>query len=413
MSPATADKMKAFLARQPIFNRYKRVIGYELLFRSGPENYFPEPADHGRASSSVMVESFLMPKALNLTCGKKAFINVTRETLLDELIYLFPPEMAVVELLEIIRPDAEVLRACRKLKERGYTLALDDYIDDDCMSPLLELADIVKVDFVSVRDDDERRRLVTKLARPGLSLLAEKVETFADFETARLAGYTYFQGYFFARPSMLARKDPPSAGASYFQLLQETHKPEIDYLRIEKVLRGDPALSYKLLRYINAVAFGTRCEITSIVYALSVLGEVLVRKWVTVIALVGMAGEGGLEAVRSSVVRGTMCEAVARAGGLLEQAENAYFLGLFSMIDALLERPMGAILDELPLACEVKDALTGRQNQLWVVLQYVIAYERGEWSAVEELAAALGIKDGLDPQLYFSAAEESDQYLAV
>src|SRR5205085_1272754 len=120
-------------------------------------------------------------------------INVTRETLLDELIYLFPPEMAVVELLEVVRPDREVLRACRKLKERGYTLALDDYVDDECMAPLLELADIVKVDFVSVRGD-ERRRLADKLTRPGLTLLAEKVETFADFETAKLAGYTYFQG---------------------------------------------------------------------------------------------------------------------------------------------------------------------------------------------------------------------------
>src|SRR5689334_14694257 len=223
--------MKAFLARQPIFNRYKRVIGYELLFRSGPENYFAGPDYHGLASSSVMVESFLMPKALNLTCGKKAFINVTRETLLDELIYLFPPEMAVVELLESIRPDEEVLRACRKLKECGYTLALDDYIDDDCMAPLLELADIVKVDFVKV-PAEERRRLVEKLARPGLSFLAEKVETVEEFEAARLMGYTYFQGYFFARPSMLARTEPASAAAPYFRLLKEIHQAELDYLRI-------------------------------------------------------------------------------------------------------------------------------------------------------------------------------------
>jgi EAL and modified HD-GYP domain-containing signal transduction protein len=211
----------------------------------------------------------------------------------------------------------------------------------------------------------------------------------------------------------MARKELPSAGASYFQLLRETHQPELDYLRIEKVLRSDPALSYKLLRYINAVAFGVRHEITSIVYALSVLGEVLVRKWVTLIALVSMAGEERLEAVRSSVMRGIMCEAVARTSGLLAQTEDAYFLGLFSMIDALLERPMGAILDEIPLASEIKDALTGRQNQLWSVLQYVITYERGEWRAAEELAAGLGINEGLDPQVYFSAVEESDQYLTV
>jgi c-di-GMP-related signal transduction protein len=404
--------MKTFLARQPIFNRHQRVIGYELLFRSGPENFFAGPEDHSRASSIVMVESFLMPQALSLTSGKKAFINVTRETLLDESIYLFPPEIAVVELLEIIRPDEEVLRACRKLKERGYTIALDDYIDDDCMAPLLELADIVKVDFVSVLGD-ERRKLAEKLARPGLSLLAEKVETVEDFEAAKLMGYTYFQGYFFARPSMLTRTEPPSEAASYFRLIKEIHQPELDYLRIEKVLRGDPTLSYKLLRYINAVAFGARCEITSIIYALSVLGEALIRKWVTVVALVGMSGEGRLEAVRSSVIRGTMCEAVARSSGLLGQAESAYFLGLFSMIDALLERPMEVILDELPLAFEIKAALMGQQNQLWAVLQYVIAYEQGEWKAAEELADSLGIKEGLLPQVYTSAIEESDLYLTA
>lgn len=404
--------MKSFLARQPIFNRHRKVIGYELLFRSGPENFFSGASDNSHASSSVIVESFLMPRALSLTSGKRAFINVTRETLLDEQIYLFPPEMAVVELLEVIRPDEEVLRACRKLKDHGYTLALDDYIDDDCMAPLVELADIVKVDFISVRDD-ERRKLADKLARPGLTLLAEKVETFEDFETARLAGYSYFQGYFFARPSMLARKDPPSTSASYFQLLKEIHRPELDYLQIEKILRGDPTLSYKLLRYINAVAFGTRSEVTSIVYALSILGEVLIRKWVAVVAMVGMASEGRLEAVRSSVIRGAMCEAVARAGGLRGQIENAYFMGLFSMIDALLERPMNVILDELPLANEIKDALTGQQNQLWSVLQYAIAYEQGEWNAAEELADTLGVKEDLQPQLYLSAVEESDRYLTA
>lgn len=407
---AVEDKMKTFLARQPIFNRHKRVVGYELLARTGPENFFLETEDPSRASSNVIVESFLMPKALSMTCGKKAFINVTRKILLDELVYLYPPEMAVVELLEGIRPDVEVVRACRKLKERGYTLALDDYVDGDCMAPLLELADIVKVDFVTVLGE-ERRRLIEKLTRPGLSLLAEKVETVEDYEAARLMGYHYFQGYFFARPSMLARTEPPSAAASYFQLLKEIHQPELDYLRIEKVLRGDPTLSYKLLRYLNAVAFGARCEITSIVYALSVLGEGLIRKWMTVVALVGLSGEEKQEAVRSSVIRGTMCEAVARASGLLGETESAYFLGLFSMIDALLERPMGVILDELPLAHEIKTALTGQQNQLSAVLQYVIAYERGEWRAAEELADSLGVKEGLLPQLYLSAIEESNLYL--
>ena len=400
--------MNTYLARQPIFNREQEVVAYELLYRSSMENRCL-CTDFDRASREALAESLLMPGALNLANGKRAFLNVTREVLLQELVDLFPAEAVAVELLETVAVDEDVLRACRRLKAKGYLLVLDDYVDRAEMRPMLEMADIVKVDFMATTGA-ERKRLAAEFLPRGIAMLAEKVETQADFEEARALGYAYFQGYFFARPQILTRTEPTSSRLAFLNLVEEVQRAELDYHRIETLIKNEPTLSYKLLRYVNTAAFGRSSEVTSIMFALNMLGEMLIRKWATVIAFVGLAGREQEELVRTAIVRAHLCAAIAAASGLAKKESEAYFLGLFSVIDALFKMPMAQVLSEVPLPAAVKDALLGKPNNLRQILNYVLAYEQGSFAqiAVSSLAPALG--DGLALACYQTAIGETDRF---
>jgi c-di-GMP-related signal transduction protein len=350
-----------------------------------------------------------MPGAISLTNRKRAFINVTREVLLAEFIYLIPPELAAVELLENVAGDEEVIRACLKLKKSGYLIVLDDYVDDSHFQPLVGLTDIIKVDFLATAPE-ERRRLANKFIPQGIQLLAEKVETFEEFEAAKQMGYSFFQGYFFARPQMLTRTEPASSQFTYINLLREIHRPDLDYHKIERIIGKEPSLSYKLLRYVNTAALGRSGEITSILVALNRLGEKLIKKWATIIVLAGMAGKEQHELVRTTIIRANLCAAFVRAEGLPQQENKAYFLGLFSTIDVLFQRPMPEVLNEIPLPIEVTAALLGKQNGLRQTLQNVIYYERGEFEKLSGFFPARSLESGMAMKCYQSAVAEADMF---
>ncbi len=404
--------MEAFIARQAIFDSRQKVFAYELLFRSGWDNMFNHP-DPDQATAKVITDAFSLFNTSDLTDGKRAFINVTRDTLLKEYLFLFPKELIVAEITESIDPDSEVIEACRKLKQAGYLLALDDFVYEDRYAPLMDLTDFMKVDFLST-SESERRFLYERFAPSGIRLLAEKVETSELFSEALQIGYPYFQGYFFCRPTIFNRKDIPGFKLHYFQVLQEILRPEMDYGKLEKFIKQEVSLSYKLLRYINSSFFGFKNKINSIKQALALLGEKEIRKWLLLLTLAHMGKDKPEQLAVHTITRAKFCESLAPLAGLLDRADDLFLVGMFSLMDAFLDRPISDILTEIPIKDEIKGAILGEENKLTEVYHYAISYEKGDWGKLAEQTLKIGIDEMSPPQLYLEAlkwGQEAFKYL--
>ena len=242
-----------FIARQPILNRDRNIYAYELLFRSGIQNSC-EGINLDQASASMFDTSFLIGLQ-RLTGGHRAFINCPRDFLLRDYISLFPADMVVIELLETIAPDEEVVKACRRLKEAGYMLALDDFVDTPDWAPLVDMADFIKVDFRATARE-EQRALAARYAAKGIRMLAEKVETPEEHSEGVDMGYSLFQGYFFCRPEIVRQREVPSLKLAYLELLQSATASEFDINALAGKIKHEPSLTFKLLRYLNSAAFG-------------------------------------------------------------------------------------------------------------------------------------------------------------
>jgi c-di-GMP-related signal transduction protein len=391
-----------FIARQPILNLRRNVFAYELLFRSGIQNSC-EGISLEQASVSMLDTSFLIGLQ-RLTGGQRAFINCPRDFLLQDYISLFPRDLVVVELLETIKPDAEVVDACRRLKRKGYLLALDDFVDTPDWAPLIEVADFIKVDF-RLTNLVKRRALAAQYAGKKIRMLAEKVETPEEFSEAMALGYSLFQGYFFCRPQMMQQRDIPASKLAYLDLLRAATASEFDMPALASKIKHETSLTYKLLRYLNSAAFGLRAEINSIPQALSLLGERELRKWIAVVSVGVMADGKPDELMTVPLVRGRFCELLAPFAGMAAQANDLFLLGLLSVMDAILDQPLDKILAELPVRREIKDALLARSGLYRNMLDLATAHERADWEAISALAPKLGIKEDQIPEIYVSAVD--------
>jgi c-di-GMP-related signal transduction protein len=388
--------MDTFLARQPIFDHRRRVFAYELLFRSGAQNYFL-PQNPTAPSAEVISTGMLgVPE---LTDGKVAFMNFTRETLLADFASILSPEEVVIELLEPVPPDAEVLAACEKLKKMGFRLALDDFVESEARAAFLQYADFVKVDVLRTTPE-ERVRLAHLLAPAGIAMLAEKVETWQMYGDAATGGYKYFQGDFFSRPIAISSKAIPGFRLNYLRLVEElSHPTNVD--RLEKIVKQEASIAYRLLRRVNSLAFGFRTEVRSLRHALVLLGEHEIRTSAMVWVLAEIGQESPSEVVVASTLRARVCELLADECREALNGSEAFLVGLFSMLDAIMERPMEQVIANLPVSAGVREALLGGQNRLKALLDCVMAYERGGWEQATDLAARVGIEqDALSASYY-------------
>lgn len=376
-------KTMRYVARQPIFDRDEKVFGYELLFRDSLENCFVGDADE--ASRATLDRSLVM--GLDVLCdGRRAFVNCTRDTLIKGLVGLLPSTTTVVEILETVPADPDVMAACHSLKEQGYLIALDDYVADDRREPLADMADIIKVDWL-LTTQDERERLIKQFGPWRCRMLAEKVETQGQFMQAQDQGFVYFQGYFFRRPEMMGTHDMPANRLNYIRMLQEVSHPELDVPSLEKLVKEEASVCYRLLRYLNSAVFGFKKEIHSVRHALSLLGERDLRRWVRLIAAVGAGQDKTSDLVLSALVRGRFCELLAPK--VAHGESDLFLMGLLSLIDAMLETPMQAILEKIPLDAATNAVLLGQPSVLRPVFQLMLAHESGEWEAAAALSAGL------------------------
>lgn len=397
--------MNVFVARQPIFDAEKNVYAYELLFRSNAEQNAYDPTLDGDVTTTSLVSRSLLVIGLDtLTSGKPAFINYTRNLLLRQAPTDVPSGQVVVEILETVDPDEAVVQACRSLKEAGYTLALDDFVFDERYRPLIDLADIIKIDFRATLGDD-RQRVVGQCQGRSVRFLAEKVETHADFQEACQAGYSLFQGYFFCKPDVVQGRDIPGSKLNYIRILQEINAPDISFDNLESVIKHDVSLSYKLLRFLNSSFFTFSAQVESIRHALVLLGVREIKKWVNLVALCDMAGDKPRELVVCALVRARLCESLAGLMGEAGRSADCFLMGLFSLIDGLIDRPLEVVLEGLPLQADIKDALLGGPNRFNAVYRLVLAYEQGEWPRIESIARELGFDPQELPGLFIESVQ--------
>jgi len=392
--------MDVFLARQPIFDRNKRIYGYELLFRSGMSNAFPH-VDGQTATSSLLSSSFFTVGIDIISGGKPAFINFTEELLLSGAPRMFPKDSTVIEILENIEVTTPLITACRALYDAGYTLALDDFIyQGEKQTALIEMAKIIKIDFRAM-PMAEIEKMVADLQPYGCQFLAEKVETHAEFNQAMAMGFSYFQGYFFARPEVLKNKDISASQLTILQLIEQVNAREFDIERLERLINQDVSISYKLLNYLNSAYFSRLSPISSISQAIIFLGEQGVRLFVSLIATSKLAADKPDELLRVSIIRARFLQNLAAIAG--EDSGDAFLLGLFSLLDAMLDNSMERILGRLPLNDSVKTALIERQGKLFPYIDLVERYEQCSWDAVDELLVVIDSPPEKVPELYMDA----------
>ena len=402
--------VETFVARQPIFDRKEKIFAYELLFREGNQNYYNSvDRDMDKATEDVISNSFLSIGMDTLTGGKRGFINFTANLLKNQIAYSLPKEHLVIEILENVEPDQDIILACKQLKEAGYTLVLDDFVFEPKFWPLIDLADIIKVDFLST-DARERRLIVQRIGSCKIKFLAEKVETRADFDQAVQMGYSLFQGYYFCKPVVVSGKSIPPFKLNCLRLLEELNNAVTDFEKINTIIKGDVSLTYNLLKFINSSVFGLRTKINSIKQALVLLGLSEVSKWASIIALQNLGEDKPDELIVNSVVRATFGEALARKTAFKEQASNIFLMGMFSLIDAFLDRPLADVMAELPLTNEIKRALLGEDNQIRVFLDLILAYEKADWVNFSVYARKVLIDESEVPNLYLQALTSANQF---
>jgi EAL and modified HD-GYP domain-containing signal transduction protein len=382
----------AFVARQPILDVRQRTCAYELLFRSSSENCFPS-VDGSYASSRILHDSLHVFGLGALSARQRLYINVTRDVLVKELVRALPPELVTVEVLETIEPDAEVVAACAHLAQDGYEIALDDFVFRPGFEALIAVADVIKVDFTQTLGA-ERGRVVERFGSPRVRMLAEKIETRAEFEEAVHLGYELFQGYFFARPEIISARDIPPLKVNCLRLLTVVNEPELDFQAVEAIVRQEISIAVKLLKQLNSAALGGHHRIQSIRHALELLGEVQFRRWVSLLALTGAGGsEVPGEVVLASLTRARFCESVAAMTPLPLPTLPSFLVGLLSMVDVLVARPIDEVLRSLAIDPEVEQALLRDEGRLAHLVPLAIAHERGDWAALTREALALGVDE--------------------
>jgi EAL and modified HD-GYP domain-containing signal transduction protein len=389
------------IARQPILDANRRLFGYELLYRAGALDQSCTTSPD-LAAARTLVDAIQGIGLDALTGKSKAFINVTRQLLLDDVAALLPPQSVVIELREDIEVDEEVIEACRALQARGYVLALDDFVAGSGAEALAPYVKFVKLDVLeptAATWQPVARRFVANSVR----VVAERVETIDVVAQARDAGCSLFQGYYFCRPATRSVKAIPGRRLAYLHLFAAISRPDLTIAMLEDLVKRDVSLTVRVLRSINSAAYGLRQEITSLRHALVLLGIQQVRNWAAVWAMAGVNSGGTPEAVSVALLRARSCEVIGHAWSGAEAGGQLFLLGMCSMLDAILDQPMDQAIAGLELLTGVRDALLGGSNALRSILDAVVAYEQGDWDRAGHIVRTLGLPERLLPSAYSDA----------
>jgi EAL and modified HD-GYP domain-containing signal transduction protein len=367
------------VARQPILDRAEVIRGYELLYRpAGAATLGPDGA-----TSNVIVRALADIGLDALVGDRKAWVNVTREFLLEVRPLPLPPDRTVIELIEGQAVDDELLEVLGELRAAGFRVALDDFRFDPGWAALVEHADAVKLD-VRELPGTALEEAVERLRRPGLYLLAEKVETRAEYARCRALGFDAFQGYFFAQPVLVEGGTVPTHRLAGLARLAQAGD-DAGFEELERLITQDAGLAYKLVRLANSAYVGSRKAVSSVREALTLMGTVNVRHWSMMLALAGLT-DRPQHLLATGLERARQCELLARRP---VDPAVAFTVGLFSILPALVGTTMEALVDGLPFDAAVSGALLEQAGEEGALLAAVLAFERGDFEACESFGIDL------------------------
>jgi EAL and modified HD-GYP domain-containing signal transduction protein len=306
-----------------------------------------------------------------------AFVNATRNFLVSGDISWWPQGRIVIEVLEDIEPDQRVIDSLRRLRSQGYTIALDDYVYREDLDPLVQLADIVKLDLPLIPKDDLARQ-IKHLQSHKVEVLAEKVETYDDFQLCKDLGCDYFQGYFFCRPRLVSHPKLQSNRAAVLHLLVALQDPDISATRIEALLETDATLCYRVLRYVNSAQFAPVEKVESVRHSAALMGISRIKSFAAMILMASISDRKPAELFNVAMTRAKTCEILARQMGA-DRPDRLFTIGMVSAFDALLDMPMTEVIDLLPLAADMNDAILNGSGRMGEILACVLEHEAGKW----------------------------------
>jgi c-di-GMP phosphodiesterase len=394
----------AFVARQPIFNPKLEVVGYELLFRGeGYANDVAKFANAESATATVVLNALTELDLGRLVGSRTAWVNVSREFVVGGLAHVVPPHLVGLEIPETERFDAEMVGALRDLKHEGYKLALDDFRYRPGSEALLELFDVVKLN-VNELGRDRLSELAQRLKPYEGKLIAEKLSTQADHEFCVEAGCDLFQGYFFCRPAVACTRGIAANRLALLQVAAVLNDPTVELEQIEQLIAHDVALSFRLLRYVNSAFFGLRGDVRSIGQALALLGLDNIRRWATLSVLASI-DDKPTELTVTALTRARFSELAGEPLGIAGPAE-LFTLGLFSVLDAMMDAPMIDVIESLPLAAEMREALVAHKGKRGLLLESVAALETGEVNDLPPIVHGAG-ELYLESMMWANSAAES------
>jgi EAL and modified HD-GYP domain-containing signal transduction protein len=380
-----SDGVLRFVARQPILDLQGKVHGYELLFRAGPEAAFRGDGDF---ATRTMLDNTVIFGLDKLTVGVPAFVNCTLESLTERLVDVLPPSLTVLEILETVEPGPELIDLCLKFKALGYKIALDDFSWHPKFTPMVQLADYIKVDFMQT-DAAGRQELFRRLHGTPAVLVAEKVETQEEYKQACKEGFTLFQGYYFCRPLLMQCRKIPANRASHIHILKLLQQDPLDLHQLSQLVKRDTSLAYRFLRLVNSPMCAMRQKISSIMSALLIVGDDAVRRIATLAITSEFNAQQPPEILRMAFVRGRFCELASSLCGLGRGEQ--YLLGMFSLLPAMLRIPMTDLAPELPLREEIRAALIGTVNRESSLLRWAEFHERGNWEECDAIIRSYGL----------------------
>lgn len=410
--------MEVFIGRQPILNSDEKIVAYELLYRNNNKNNSFPDVDSNSATLDVIITSFLSIGINDLTYGKPSFVNFTETLVMDETLKFLDPSKLVIELLEDIPITQLLIERIKDLKNQGFKIALDDFIMNDevlLYDELFQYIDYIKIDFL-LTPLKKRMEIENKIKAkfPSVQLLAEKVETRKDFEIAKRSGYSLFQGYFFEEPQIIKTTDIPPNLMQYFQIIIILREDEINIDVLTESIEREISLSYKLLQLINKSAKRTKSKVRSIKQAILLLGLSELRKWIYVLAMRESKIQKNNDVFKhlmfTSLFRAKVCEKLARRNNKKNYSEY-FLLGLFSLIDSLLQRPINKIFNQLPLSEVIIETISGSATEMTPYLQMSIALNKLDWDQIAPLATQLAISQQELMEIYEKANEWVEETL--
>lgn len=375
-----------FVARQPIYDTQQQVYAYELLFRDSMENVFPEVCPN--EATRRLIDGGFIGSSLSLSeilKEKRCFINFTFEGIMKGQPTLLDKGQVVVEILETMRPGKKLLAAVQSLKSDGYTIALDDFIDHPDWAHFYPYVDIIKIDLFTTKMDKVRELVHRFKAHPHIKLLAERVETEAEYEACKAMGFSYFQGFFFAKPTIMRGRTLSSNQAMVLEMMQSLSRDVVDFEEVKTTIERSVDMTFRLLHYANSSRFMNKREVTSIKQAVTMLGQRELYKFTALLLILEMPNSKPYELTKMSLIRARFCELLAKHHAP-DKADQAFLAGLLSLLDVMLDIPMESIIKQLPLSPEIGGALLDGEGDIARFLDAARSHERGDLSRLNGTA---------------------------